>query len=169
MSGIDLEPLYEALLGLNRARVVHYIPRRTCPSVTFVRKRVDTDRVVITPAIYEERKASYAARIDAMKEYALSENQCRSRLLLRYFGERSAAPCDKCDNCRKHRNTEHSALYYEAYREMLTELLADGQPHTMDEVRALHIEPEALPRLLQHMTEQEEVTLQDGLIVSRKQ
>ena len=169
MSGIDLEPLYEALLGLNRARVVHYIPRRTCPSVTFVRKRVDTHRVVITPAIYEERKASYAARIEAMKEYALSENQCRSRLLLRYFGERSAAPCGKCDNCRKHRSTEHSVLHYEAYREILTELLADGQPHTMDEVRALHIEPEALPRLLQHMTEQEELTLQDGLIVSRKQ
>ena len=68
MSGIDLEPLYEALLGLGRARVIHYIPRRTCPSVTFTRKRVDTDRIVITPAIYEERKKSYAQRIEAMKE-----------------------------------------------------------------------------------------------------
>ena len=83
MTGIDLEPLYETLLGLGRARVVHYIPRRTCPSVTFVRKRVDTHRVVITPAIYEERKESYAQRIEAMKEYALSDNQCRSRMLLR--------------------------------------------------------------------------------------
>ena len=169
MSGIDLEPLYEALLGLNRARVVHYIPRRTCPSVTFVRKRVDTDRAVISPTIYEERKASYAARIEAMKEYVLSENQCRSRILLRYFGERGAAPCGKCDNCRKHRSTEHSVLHYEAYREILAELLADGKPHTIDEVRALHIEPEVLPRLLQHLVEQEEVTLQDGLIVSRQQ
>ena len=167
MSGIDLEPLYEALLGLGRARVVHYIPRRTCPSVTFTCKRVDTHRIVISPAIYEERKASYATRIEAMKEYVLSENQCRSRMLLRYFGECGAAPCGKCDNCRKHRSAEHSALYYEAYREMLAELLADGQPHTMDEVRALHIEPEVLPRLLQHLVEQEEATLQDGLIVSR--
>ena len=88
-------------------------------------------------------------------------------MLLRYFGERGAAPCGKCDNCRKHRSAEHSALYYEAYREMLAELLADGQPHTMDEVRALHIEPEVLPRLLQHLVEQEEATLQDGLIIGR--
>ena len=164
MTGIDLEPLYETLLGLGRARVVHYIPRRTCPSVTFVRKRVDTHRVVITPAIYEERKASYAARIEAMKEYVLSENQCRSRMLLRYFGERGAAPCGKCDNCRKHRESEFSELHYEAYREILLEFLSDGTSHLLDEVRELPIEPEVLPRLLQRMVQDEDITLHDGLV-----
>ena len=163
-TGIDLEPLYETLLGLGRARVVHYIPRRTCPSVTFVRKRVDTHRVVITPAIYEERKASYAARIEAMKEYVLSENQCRSRMLLRYFGERGAAPCGKCDNCRKHRESEFSELHYEAYREILLEFLSDGTSHLLDEVRKLPIEPEVLPRLLQRMVQDEDITLHDGLV-----
>jgi ATP-dependent DNA helicase RecQ len=163
-TGIDLEPLYETLLGLGRARVVHYIPRRTCPSVTFVRKRVDTHRVVITPAIYEERKASYAARIEAMKEYVLSENQCRSRMLLRYFGERGAAPCGKCDNCRKHRESEFSELHYEAYREILLEFLSDGTSHLLDEVRELPIEPEVLPRLLQRMVQDEDITLHDGLV-----
>jgi ATP-dependent DNA helicase RecQ len=163
-TGIDLEPLYETLLGLGRARVVHYIPRRTCPSVTFVRKRVDTHRVVITPAIYEERKASYAARIEAMKEYVLSEKQCRSRMLLRYFGERGAAPCGKCDNCRKHRESEFSELHYEAYREILLEFLSDGTSHLLDEVRKLPIEPEVLPRLLQRMVQDEDITLHDGLV-----
>jgi ATP-dependent DNA helicase RecQ len=163
-SGIDLEPLYESLLGLSRARVIHYIPRRTCPSVTFVRKRVDTHRVVITPAIYEERKASYAARIEAMKEYVLSEKQCRSRMLLRYFGERGAAPCGKCDNCRKHRESEFSELHYEAYREILLEFLSDGTSHLLDEVRKLPIEPEVLPRLLQRMVQDEDITLHDGLV-----
>ena len=163
-TGIDLEPLYETLLGLGRARVVHYIPRRTCPSVTFVRKRVDTHRVVITPAIYEERKASYAARIEAMKEYVLSGNQCRSRMLLRYFGERGAAPCGKCDNCRKHRESEFSELHYEAYREILLEFLSDGTSHLLDEVRELPIEPEVLPRLLQRMVQDEDITLHDGLV-----
>ena len=164
MTGIDLEPLYETLLGLGRARVVHYIPRRTCPSVTFVRKRVDTHRVVITPAIYEERKASYATRIEAMKEYVLSENQCRSRMLLRYFGERGAAPCGKCDNCRKHRESAFSELHYEAYREILLEFLSDGTSHLLDEVRELPIEPEVLPRLLQRMVQDEDITLHDGLV-----
>ncbi len=169
MSGIDLEPLYEALLGLGRARVIHYIPRRTCPSVTFTRKRVDTDRVVITPAIYEERKKSYAQRIEAMKEYALSENQCRSRMLLRYFGEHAAPLCQVCDNCRKHRHIPLSELHYHAYREMLFHLLSDGEPHSVEELRTLSIDDTQLKPFLQHLIEEEAIVLQDGMVKKRTQ
>ena len=164
MSGIDLEPLYEALLGLGRARVIHYIPRRTCPSVTFTRKRVDTDRVVITPDIYEERKKSYAQRIEAMKEYALSENQCRSRMLLRYFGEHAAPLCQVCDNCRKHRHTPLSELHYRAYHEMLLHLLSDGAPHSTEELRTLPIDDTQLKPFLQRLIEEETIVLQDGMV-----
>lgn len=166
MSGIDLEPLYEALLGLGRARVIHYIPRRTCPSVTFTCKRVDTDRVVITPAIYEERKESYAQRIEAMKEYTLSENQCRSRMLLRYFGEHAAPLCQVCDNCRKHRHTPLSELHYRAYREMLLHLLSDGAPHSTEELRTLPIDDTKLKPFLQRLIEEEAIVLQDGMVKS---
>lgn len=169
MSGIDLEPLYEALLGLGRARVIHYIPRRTCPSVTFTRKRVDTDRVVITPAIYEERKKSYAQRIEAMKEYTLSENQCRSRMLLRYFGEHAAPLCQVCDNCRKHRHIPLSELHYHAYREMLFHLLSDGEPHSVEELRTLSIDNTQLKPFLQHLIEEEAIVLQDGMVKKRTQ
>lgn len=169
MSGIDLEPLYEALLGLGRARVIHYIPRRTCPSVTFTRKRVDTDRVVITPAIYEERKKSYAQRIEAMKEYTLSENQCRSRMLLRYFGEHAAPLCQVCDNCRKHRHIPLSELHYHAYREMLFHLLSDGEPHSVEELRTLPIDDTQLKPFLQHLIEEEAIVLQDGMVKKRTQ
>lgn len=169
MSGIDLEPLYEALLGLGRARVIHYIPRRTCPSVTFTRKRVDTDRIVITPAIYEERKKSYAQRIEAMKEYTLSENQCRSRMLLRYFGEHAAPLCQVCDNCRKHRHIPLSELHYHAYREMLFHLLSDGEPHPVEELRTLSIDDTQLKPFLQHLIEEEAIVLQDGMVKKRTQ
>ena len=164
MSGIALETLYESLLGLGRARVIHYIPRRTCPSVTFVRKRVDTDRIVIPASVYEERKASYAQRIEAMKEYVLSDQQCRSRMLLRYFGERNAPLCQVCDNCRKHRNDSHSELHSRAYREMIYELLSDGKPHPIEEVHTLHIEVPKLKSLLKCLVQEEEIIIQDGLI-----
>lgn len=164
MSGIALETLYESLLGLGRARVIHYIPRRTCPSVTFVCKRVDTDRIVIPASVYEERKASYAQRIKAMKEYVLSDQQCRSRMLLRYFGERNAPLCQVCDNCRKHRNDSHSELHSRAYREMIYELLSDGKPHPIEEVHTLHIEVSKLKSLLKSLVQEEEIIIQDGLI-----
>ena len=168
LSGIELEQLYESLLGLSRSRVIHYIPRRTCPSVTFTRKRVDTDRITISPAIYEERKEKYARRIEAMKEYVLSVNQCRSHILLRYFGEQDALPCLVCDNCRKQRNTILTEENYRAYKEMLTKLLSDNCEHPLEELYTLQIPSLHLKKFLQHLIDEEEVILQDGMIKASK-
>ena len=167
--GIPLEPLYEALLGLSRARVIHYVPRRTCPSVTFTRKRLDTHRIVISPAIYEERKESYAQRIEAMKEYALSDNQCRSRMLLRYFGEHTAPLCQVCDNCRAHRHKPLSEFYNRAYREMVLNLLSDGTLHSVEELRTLPIDPTQLHPLLRLLIDEEEILLQNGMAKKSEQ
>ena len=167
LSGIELEPLYESLLGLSRARVIHYIPRRTCPSVTFVQKRIETDRIIITPAIYEERKEKYAQRIEAMKEYVLSENQCRSQILLRYFGEQDALPCLVCDNCRKRNNATITEDNYRTYKEMVNNLLSDNTVHALEELYTLRIPSLHLKQVLQRLIQEEDITLQDGMIKLR--
>ena len=167
MSGIELEPLYESLLGLNRARVVHYVPRRTCPSVTFTQKRLDTSRVVIGPAIYEERKEKYALRIEAMKEYALSGTQCRSRLLLRYFGERNALPCQQCDNCRAQRGATFPDTLYHAYLDMVSDLLHGEESHPVEALQSLPIPEEHLRPFLTRIVNEERFVLCDGMISRR--
>ena len=167
LSGIEPESLYETLLGLSRERVVHYVPRRTCPSVTFTQKRLDTDRIVITPAIYEERKAKYAQRIEAMKEYALSDTQCRSRLLLRYFGEHSALPCQQCDTCRAQRGTAFPDVLYHAYLDMVDHLLGDDESHPVEELHTLPIASEHLHPFLARIVSEERFILCDGMIRRR--
>ena len=164
MSGIELEPLYESLLGLSRARVVQYIPRRTCPSVTFTQKRIDTSRIIISPAVYEERKKKYTLRIEAMKEYALSETQCRSRILLRYFGERSTLLCQQCDNCRAQRGTTFPETLYHAYLDMADELLGDNESHPVEELHTLRIPSEHLRPFLSRIVSEERFILCDGMI-----
>lgn len=167
ISGIQLEPLYESLLGLSRERVVHYVPRRTCPTVTFTKKRVDTSRIIITPEVYEERKAKYAQRIEAMKEYALSDKQCRSRILLRYFGERTALPCQQCDTCRSQSNTTFPETAYHAYLDIVTDLLADGQAHPVEELHTLSIPSEHLRPFLNRLMAEEALDLCDGMIMKK--
>lgn len=167
ISGIQLEPLYESLLGLSRERVVHYVPRRTCPTVTFTKKRVDTSRIIITPEVYEERKAKYAQRIEAMKEYALSDKQCRSRILLRYFGERTAQPCQQCDTCRSQRNRTFPETAYHAYLDIVTDLLADGQAHPVEELHTLSIPSEHLRPFLNRLMAEETLDLCDGMIMKK--
>ena len=167
VSGIALEPLYESLLGLGRARVVHYVPRRTCPSVTFTQKRIEASRIIISPTVYEERKEKYAHRIEAMKEYALSDTQCRSRMLLRYFGERSALPCQQCDNCRAQRHDTFPDTLYHAYLDMVTELLSDGNPHPVEELHTLRIPTEHQRPFLARIVSEERFVLCDGMIKQR--
>ena len=167
VSGIALESLYESLLGLSRARVVHYVPRRTCPSITFTQKRIDTSRIVISPAVYEERKEKYALRIEAMKEYALSETQCRSRMLLRYFGERSSLPCQQCDNCRAQRGATFPEALYQAYLDMVDEHLGDNESHPVEELHTLRIPSEHLRPFLARIISEERFVLCDGMIKRR--
>lgn len=166
-SGIDLEPLYESLLGLSRARVVHYIPRRTCPSVTFVHKRVNTQKITIPPNVYEERKAKYAVRIEAMKEYVLAENECRSLMLLRYFGEHSALPCRQCDNCRRQHKQPLSETSLRHYCDLLSILLSDGNPHPIEELYRTSIPTEHLKVLLRYVVDEEIVHIKDGMITKK--
>ena len=164
VGGIELEPLFESLLGLSRARVIKYIPRRTCPSVTFVCHRLDTSRIVISPSVYETRKESYAQRIEAMKEYVLAESECRSRILLRYFGEHEALPCLVCDNCRKQRTSTLTEANYHTYKEMICALLADKKAHPIEELYTLRIGSAPLKQLIQRLLQEEEITLVDGKI-----
>ena len=166
-SGIDLEPLYESLLGLSRARVIHYIPRRTCPSVTFVHKRVNTQKIIIPSNVYEERKTKYAIRIEAMKEYVLAENECRSLMLLRYFGEHSALPCRQCDNCRRQRKQPLSEKALRHYCDLLSILLSDGNPHPIEELYHTSIPTEHLKVLLRYVIDEEIVHIKDGMITPK--
>jgi ATP-dependent DNA helicase RecQ len=98
-SGYSADQVYEGLLTLARQGVIDYIPRRKTPYILYTRPRTDGARIVLAPDIYEQRRAHYERRIESVLHYAESQDECRSRLLLRYFGETEAAPCGSCDVC----------------------------------------------------------------------
>lgn len=96
-SGLSKQQIYETLLSLSRQHILHYIPAKKTPYIIYTRERQETERVYLSKEVYEDRKESYVQRINAMIEYAESENRCRSRMLLRYFGEKNEHNCGQCD------------------------------------------------------------------------
>ena len=82
LSGIPDERVYQHLLALTRARILHYIPRKRTPYVTFTQKRVETDRIALPPEVYDDRKKGFKERIEAMLHYAEEMDFCRSKVLL---------------------------------------------------------------------------------------
>lgn len=95
----ELKPheVYEILVNLNRQRVIHYIPRKKIPRITYLQRRVD--RVVLSRAVYEERRDNYEQRSREMLRYAQQEEACRSSFMLNYFGEEGTPDCGHCDVC----------------------------------------------------------------------
>ena len=111
-SGLTRDQVYQSLLALSRRRILHYIPYRRTAFVTFTCRRVESDRIVLPPYVYEERRAGFEQRIRAMADYAASDDCCRSRMLLEYFGQSDAPDCGRCDICRSRRHVAPASDCY---------------------------------------------------------
>ena len=102
-AGLPENEVYQALLTLGRAGAVSYVPRTTTPYLIYTTSREEPRYVQFPLAVYEDMKARMAARIEAMKSFALGDGQCRVETMLAYFGETAAGPCGSCDVCRSRR------------------------------------------------------------------
>ena len=98
-TGMTRQQVYDTLISLTRQRILHYIPGKKTPYIIYTRERQEADRLIFTKEVYEDRKESFIRRIEAMTEYAETEDKCRSRMLLLYFGEKNEHNCGQCDVC----------------------------------------------------------------------
>ncbi|MDE6379310.1 MAG: RecQ family ATP-dependent DNA helicase [Muribaculaceae bacterium] len=104
----DQETVYNALLELNRKKILIYVPRRRTPYVFVPTSREETRYVQIGRKIYEERFEVMSQRVEAMIDYAYEDGSCRVGRMLTYFGEDKACECGKCDVCRgRRKSTSH--------------------------------------------------------------
>ena len=126
-TGLTREKIYNILVTLTKRRIVDYIPRKKTPYIIYTRERQELRFVHIPPSVYEERKVRYEARIKAMEEYVTSEDVCRSRMLLRYFGEKNEHNCGQCDVCISHRATD-ATLSEDSFEELKQQITETAAP-----------------------------------------
>lgn len=106
-TGASHDDVYKALVMLSKSHVINYIPRRKMPQIVFVRNREETNRVVIPRSVYEERLERKQKRMKEVVEYINDQKHCRTKILLRYFGEKLNKDCRICDVCLR---KTHSGL-----------------------------------------------------------
>ena len=95
-----------------------------------------------------------------MLRYATSQDKCRSRQLLEYFGEEVTKDCGQCDVCQ----ANHSHTTEQAQHQILT-LLSDHRRHHITEVLHLGLPKEDLDAALTHLLQEEYITQQDGYLM----
>lgn len=160
--GLTVHEVYETLKALTHMRLLHYVPRKDVPRITYLTRRVDMGQVYLPPEVYEERKANYTQRVMAILRYAAEDDECRSRYLLRYFGEEGAADCGRCDVCAARRR---QAPRGDALAECVAAQLADGQPRRPADLRYDGFTDAALGEALRRLTEEGRIVLRDGFYV----
>lgn len=163
-SGLSKQQIYETLLSLSRHHILHYIPAKKTPYIIYTRERQETERIYLSKEVYEDRKESYVQRINAMIEYAESENRCRSRMLLRYFGEKNEHNCGQCDVCLQQHQSGLKSGEFESISQQLQALLKEN-PLSLQEIKEKMQVPENhLMKVVSYLVSEEIIRQENGYL-----
>ncbi|MCR4603210.1 MAG: RecQ family ATP-dependent DNA helicase [Prevotella sp.] len=156
--------VYLTLKELHRKRIVDFIPQKSTPFIRYTQRREESEHLILPPAVYDNLKERYTERIHKMIAYATSNNKCRSRMLLHYFGEESNRSCGLCDVCMEEERTENGHADIEQASQMILELLADEKPHHISILHSLPIPYSLIDASLAQLVGEEIIADDDGMI-----
>lgn len=136
-AGQTVPQLRQSLYGLSLAHVISYVPTDHSDVVVLHHDRLRPGNVNLMPSRYAMLMESFHARAEAMLEYVSETSECRSRYLLRYFGQTEAADCGTCDVCRARRAALPARTLQQMTRRKLIEYIdeKDGE-YSLEEIVA---------------------------------
>lgn len=157
------DDVYEALLGLTRRRILHYIPRKNTPSIVYQQRRVEHDRIVLSSAVYEDRLEQYIDRINSVIRYLLDDETPRNEQLLAYFGQK---PGSDTSSAPQELPLKPQPADAPTPLEAVVRLLDDGELHHPTEFHALPFPTDEVNDVLLSLLDQQRVTIRNGHFVS---
>ena len=136
-TGQTVPQLRQSLYGLSLAHVISYVPTDHSDVVVLHHDRLRPGNVNLMPSRYAMLRESFHARAEAILEYVSETSECRSRYLLRYFGQTEAADCGTCDVCRARRAALPARTLQQMTRRKLIEYIdeKDGE-YSLEEIVA---------------------------------
>lgn len=155
--------IYEMLKTLAKRNIIDYIPHKKTPLIAFTRPRVENKYLNIPRLVNEERKERFEKRILAISHYAEQTEDCRSRLLLSYFGEKDAQNCGVCDVCL---GKSKQAMTNDRFRNIsaaIKNILKDGEQNIDIIADSLSQYPQKeIVSIIRYMADQEEIVIDKG-------
>jgi len=163
-AGLNKQEVYLILKNLSARHILHFIPQRKMPTITYTTWREEGDKLVIGEDVYEKRKEQYKNRIYAMIEYASNDYTCRSRMLLRYFGEKNIHDCGQCDACNNHNGDRLSESEADDVKKRILSVLADGSHHPFSDLLSLHLPDRIINETIEYLIDEEIIRTEDGML-----
>lgn len=143
LTQLDPQIIFERLSELSKQKIIHYIPHRKTPIVYFPTAMEEERYVTIGKSIYEDRKAVYSQRIEAMIDYGYSQETCRTKKLMDYFGEIGMeCECGHCDSCISRRKAGKPKRNSREIAEDINNLFQSQGGRMKDEELKIHFKGE---------------------------
>ena len=100
--------LHQLLYRLALERVLSYIPAERSSMVYLHHNRLTPGNIDLQPERYAFLRGMAQERLEAMESYLTDDEECRSKQLLRYFGQENSSDCGTCDVCRSRAGEERT-------------------------------------------------------------
>lgn len=168
-SGYSVDKVREELKLLWRQHIIRYVPSSYSLILTLLADRVPDSDIYIAPESYLYRKESAVERMEAMMNYALLGDGCRSRYIQEYFGEVDATDCGVCDLCLARKKRRGSADGTVTPERVLEVIAAKGGLSPRDLVREFSAEPESVVEAVEKLMESEKIYTDRGGILRTKE
>lgn len=136
-TGLTVPQLREKLYRMSQLHLIRYIPAATSDVLFIKHERLMPGNLDLKPRTYNFLKENQHRRTEAMVEFVTQTDECRSRRILRYFGQTESEDCGNCDICRARKNDER-----QIERKLMSEL---GEGYCIEDVKRLTGSPETLP------------------------
>jgi ATP-dependent DNA helicase RecQ len=161
-SGYSVEKVREELKHLWRQHIIRYVPSSYSPILTLLCDRVPKRDLFISPDSYIHRRASAEERMEAIMNYALMDDGCRSRYIQEYFGESGVGDCGACDLCLARRKGG-SVGSAEVSAERVLEIIAERESVApRDLVREFRCESSSVAEVVERLLEEEKIYTDRG-------
>lgn len=102
--GVSVPSLRQLLYSLSVLHLIKYVPASHDSVIFLHHGRLVPGNLDLQPGKYNFLKDNFIRRTQAMVEYASETDECRSRFLLKYFGQNESTDCGQCDVCRSIRS-----------------------------------------------------------------
>jgi ATP-dependent DNA helicase RecQ len=163
-TGMNDHEVYEALKYLSSQHIIHYVPAKKAPTIYYCRNREDIKYLSIPQSVYENRRDKLVRRIKHVIEYGSSKTQCRSKMLLEYFGEKGANDCGKCDVCLAKKSRETNASVKNKIPEEILKMLEAGETTVEKIIASLNYPEQLVIEAIRFLSDNERLIVKDNKI-----
>lgn len=124
----------QMLMHLDKMELLNFNQPKDGPQLFFHHYRVDSKTLIMNTARINALKKAHEERTTAMVNFVTNSKQCKTRILLHYFGQESDANCGHCDFCISSGISNTSP---EHARKDILQLLSVKQPVSAPELARL--------------------------------